>query len=113
MFALTLLFPIVAMGLDSSQDVEKHDVIAVYERIDFDNETLDENGDEIQFVLVKKSLKEGQYKIEIGNRINSNIYEVRGTNIYLKFRFPPFLYTFDEGVLDWPRYGYGTFYEID
>ena len=92
---------------------EEHDVVAVYEKIDLDYGTLDDEGEDISFVLVKTNIEKGEYKIEIGYKINSYVYNVRGTDLYIKFRFNPYLYRYDEGVLVWSGYGSGTFYELD
>lgn len=90
---------------------EEHDVVAVYEKVDLDYGTLDEEGEEISFVLIKTSLKSGRYSIEIGDKINSYLYNVKGSNLYLKFRYSPYLYRYDEGVLEW-SYNSGTFYKF-
>lgn len=94
----------------SSESMEEHDVIAIYKKIDLDYGTLDEDGEDISFIFVKTSLRNGIYEIEIGDKITSTLYEIRSTNLYLKFRFSPFLYKFDEGILEW-SYNSGTFYE--
>ena len=37
--------------------------------------------------------------------------KIKGTNLYMEFRYSPFFSMFDEGVLEWPFYGNGTFFE--
>lgn len=106
----SLLICLLSFHINSVEAQEEHDVVAVYEKIDLDYGTLDENGEEISFILVKTNLKNGMYSIEIGDKINSTIYGVRGSDLYLEFRYSPYLYRFDEGVLEW-SYGSGTFYE--
>lgn len=113
----TILISIVLLGLSSFTTKSfkmqnEHDVVAVYEKVELDYGTLDESGEEISFIFVKTSLKSGTYDIEIGEKINSTFYGVRGSNLYLKFRYSPYLYRFDEGVLEW-SYNSGTFYEKD
>ena len=71
----------------------------------------DEDGDEVKFVFVPTDLDEGTYNVEIGERVHSRMYQIKGTNLYMEFRYSPFLSTFDEGVLEWPFYGNGTFFE--
>lgn len=107
-----VLMILSSFTIASDRVQEEHDVVGVYEKVDLDYGTLDDEGEEISFVLVKTNLKNGMYSIEIGDKVNSTIYGVRGSNLYLKFRYSPYLYKFDEGVLNW-SYGSGTFYEKD
>jgi len=93
----------------SYEDWEDHDVIRFYEKIDLEYNTLDEDGEEIDAIYVPTKIEDGTYKVEV-YKVSSKLYQIRGTNIYMYFRFSPFLYNFDEGVLE-VSYGSGTFYE--
>ncbi len=90
---------------------EEHEVVAVYEKMDLPDGSLDEDGDEVEFVFVPTDLDEGTYNVEIGERVHSRMYQIKGTNLYMEFRYSPFFSMFDEGVLEWPFYGNGTFFE--
>lgn len=50
------------------------------------------------------------YEIEIEYKLESKFYKVKGSNVFLEFRFEPFLSRWDEGVLDCSG-GNGTFYK--
>lgn len=104
-----LLIPICFFG-QSYTDWDEHDIVQIYEKIELEDETLNEDGEEIEFILSKTKLKQGDYEIEIGDKINSNIYQINGADLYLKFRFNPFLFKWDEGILEWNGYS-GIFYE--
>lgn len=40
------------------------------------------------------------YEVIIEYKLESKFYKVRGSNVFLEFRFEPYLYRWDEGVLD-------------
>lgn len=50
------------------------------------------------------------YEIEIEKKVASKFYKVKGSNVYLEFRYEPYLYKYDEGVLDCANSS-GTFYK--
>ncbi len=110
---IVLLFVSVLFSSFTLKTQDGHDVIAIYEKIDLDYGTLDDDGEPISFVLVKTQIDKGEYKVEIGDKLNSYVYNLRGTDFYIKFRYSPYLYTFDEGILVWSGYGSGTFYKVD
>ena len=45
-----LLICLLSFHINSVEAQEEHDVVAVYEKIDLDYGTLDENGEEISFL---------------------------------------------------------------
>lgn len=47
----------------------------------------------------------GNYNVTLGKRVNSKLYNIRGSDIYIHFRWLPDVSSGDEGVLDWS----GTF----
>lgn len=91
---------------------ETHDVVNIYEKKELERGTLNEEGEEIEFVLVPTKLEAGKYDVEICDNVSPTVYNIRGTDLYVEFRFNPFLFRFDEGLLDW-GYGHGTFYETE
>ena len=56
------------------------------------------------------SLGYDTYEVEIEEKIESKFYKVKGSNVFLEFRFEPYLYRWDEGVLDCSG-NHGTFYK--
>lgn len=82
---------VLFVGLTSfSQNLDELDSYTVdefYQKIEFDDETLDEDGDEIDFVFVKTSpkLDAGKYEIELTDG-PGDLYEIKGTELFVKFR---------------------------
>lgn len=58
----------------------------------------------------KVKVSEGLYKIEVKEKVDSKFWGVAHTKLYIKFSFNPFLFKFDEGVLEWDGYN-GNFYK--
>ena len=83
-----------------SQDYEEHDVEEFYKKIELESGTLDEDGDEIDFIFVETELDQGQYEIEITDG-PGDLYEIKGTDYFIKFKF---YYGYagygEEGILD-------------
>ena len=92
----------------SYEDWDDHDVIRFYEKISLDANTLDEDGEEIEELYVTTKVEEGLYEVEV-RKISSKLYQIIGTNIFMYFRFSPYLYTYDEGVLE-VSYNSGIYY---
>jgi hypothetical protein len=93
----------------SYEDWDDHDVIRFYNKVDLDSYSLDEDGDDIDEVYVPTKVDNGLYDVEV-YKVSSKLYQVRGTNIYMYFRYSPYMYNYDEGVLE-VSYNSGTFYE--
>jgi len=69
-----------------SQDYEEHEIEEFYKKIEVDSGTLDEDGDEIDFIFVETELDQEKYEIEITDG-PGDLYEIKGTNYYIEFRF--------------------------
>jgi hypothetical protein len=65
-------------------DLDSYTVDEFYKKVELDNGTLDEDGDEIEYVYVKTELDKGDYKIDLTDG-DGDLYEVKDTNIYIKF----------------------------
>ena len=100
---------------DSYTDWDDHDVVGLYIEIsksDAQKYGFDEmfgEGSNARF-FEKARIDSGLYEIEVYDKVDSRFWGIRGTKIFIKFRYNPFLYNYDEGVLDWDGYS-GTFYE--
>ena len=57
-------------------------------------------------------MDDGVYEVEVGDNPSSSLWQIKGSNIYMKFRYIPYLYRWDEGILE-VSYGSGVFYEKD
>jgi hypothetical protein len=95
---------------------ESHDVIRFYEKkeITMDYNSLDKDGNDISdrtiIYFVPTKLKDGVYEVEVYEKVSSKLWQIKGTNIYMYFRYTPYLYKFDEGILE-VSYSSGTFYK--
>lgn len=66
------------------EDLDNYTVDEFYKKVELDYGTLDEDGDEIEYVYVKTKVDAGDYKIELTDG-DGDLYEVKGTNLYIKF----------------------------
>lgn len=107
--AIVILLLLASMpGLPAS--AEKYEVEKLYKKVELDDGTLDEDGNEISFIFVETDLRDGEYKVEIGERVNSELYHIDGTDLYIAFRYHTYLSRFDEGILEWNGWRGGTLY---
>lgn len=109
LISITLLvIPIVSLGQNYTE-WDDHDVKRFYKKIDLDSYALDDEGEEIDEVYVPTKLEDGTYEVEV-YKISSKFYRIQGTGIYMLFRYSPYLFSYDEGILE-VSYNSGTFYE--
>ena len=94
---------------------EKHDIKAFYVEIselDAKRSGFDETFDNRYFV--KTRLEEGLYEVEVGDNLDSKFYGIRFTKFFMLFRYSPYLYKFDEGIIKVTNgYDAGEFIEKD
>ncbi|MEE0974985.1 MAG: hypothetical protein UH853_04645 [Muribaculaceae bacterium] len=97
---LFLLLFIASFALYSHAD--EYSVEAIYEKVDVKRGTIavDNYGTprEVDYLLVKTSLKSGKYQIEL-TRKDSNLYHVCGTDYYIKTRYCYEYATYDDAIL--------------
>lgn len=87
---------------------DDHDVKGIY--IEIKNESdadLEEDG---RYFEKYRRLYRGVYEVEVSEKVSSKLWKIKGTDYFLLFRYNPYLYKFDEGVLEWDGYD-GTFYK--
>ena len=106
--SVLFFFPLISFS-QSYEDWDEHDVIRFYKKIELDSYSLDEDGEEIDEIYVPTKVDDGLYEVEV-YKVSSKLYQIRETNIYMLFRYSPYLYNYDEGVLE-VSYNSGTFYE--
>lgn len=82
-------------GCESIEEAEEYDYSAIEE-------------DDRYFV--PKTISSGTYEVEVIEKVNSRMWRLNHTNIFLKFKFNPFLYKWDKGIID-TYGGKGTFYK--
>lgn len=103
------VLPLPGYSQTSYEDWEDHDVIKFYGKIDLEYNTLSEEGEDISIIYVPSKIDDGTYEVEV-YKVSNKLYQIRGTNIYMLFRYSPYLYNYDEGVLS-VSYNSGTFYK--
>lgn len=84
---LTLLIFIIVSNLSFGQNLEDLDSYTIdefYKKVELDYGTLDEDGDEIEYIYVKTKVDKGDYKIELTDG-DGDLYEIKDTNLYVKF----------------------------
>lgn len=86
--------------------VELQGCESLEEARNYDSSAIEEN----ERFFVPKSIPSGIYEVEIGDKINNKMWKINFTNIFLKFNFNPWLWKWDEGIID-TFGGRGTFYK--
>lgn len=75
------LFTYLSFG-QNLEDLDSYTVDEFYKKVELDRGTLDEDGNEIEYIYVKSELDNGDYKIDL---TDGDLYEVKDTNIFIKF----------------------------
>ena len=88
-------------------DVEDDDLADYIAREKYEGEYIREGWD----YYAKISYTWGGYEVTLGERVASNLYKIRGSDIYIHFKLGlPDVSSGDEGVLDWSG-TFSTFYK--
>ena len=88
--------------------MDNHDVKGVYIEVeDEDDADIEENG---RYFQKYRSLSSDIYEVEVSEKVSSKLWKIKGTKFFMFFRYNPYLYKYDEGILDWGGYD-GTFYK--
>lgn len=56
-----------------------------YRKVELQDGTLDQEGDEIEYVFITTSVKQGRYEVELTDG-PGDLYEIKGTDYYVTFR---------------------------
>ena len=92
------------------EDWEEYDIDDFYKKVDLEYGTLDEDGDEIDYVFVTTEMEKGLYEVEISDEVG-DLYLIENTDYYIEFDTYYGYASYDEGVLEVNSYGGGTFYK--
>jgi len=65
--------------------LEEESIDEIYSKIELESGTLDSEGNSLDFLFKKTSLKQGRYEIELTDG-PGDLYEVKNSKIFLKFR---------------------------
>lgn len=93
-----LLCVFLLTGINAFADT--HDVKAFY--VEVSKAEAEKYNDYLEFddrYFVKTKMRNGVYEIEIGDKIDSKFYQIRHSDYFMLFRYSPYLYRFDEGIL--------------
>ena len=105
---ILLTIPILSQ---SYYNWENYTVDKFYEKVDLDYGTLDQNGDQIDYIYIEKEVDAGIYEIEITDA-DGDLYEIKGTNLFIKFlTYYGYAGYGEEGILEVNQNGYATFYK--
>ena len=112
-----LLVPLTILKAENSeyQDWENEEVVGIYKEIsvydamDYGYSEEFEDGNETRY-FTKVRLDEGLYEVEVKEKVSSRFWSINYTKYFMKFRYNPYLYKYDEGILDWNGYD-GIFYK--
>ena len=107
-FAFLVFLPFIGFG-QYYKSWDNHEVVRFYEKIDLDSYTIDNEGEEIEEIYIPTKIKDDIYEVEV-YKLSSKLYKIQGTNIYMYFRYPPYMYSYDNGIVV-VSYNSGTFYK--
>jgi len=82
-FLIVITISTISFG-QNLDDLDSYTVDEFYKKVELDYGTLDEDGDEIEYIYVKTEVDKGDYKIDLTDG-DGDLYEVKDTNIYIKF----------------------------
>ena len=112
LFLLSFSFVFIkADEYSNYREWEHEDVVAAYEEVSKEYAKgygFDEVYEDRYFIKV--NLEEGIYKVEVRDKVDSKFWGIAYSKFFIKFRYNPYLYNFDEGVLEW-SWGSGVFYK--
>lgn len=78
-----LIAPNISLG-QNLEDLDNYTVDEFYKRVELDRGSLDEDGDEIDYIYVKTKVDYGDYKIELTDS-DGDLYEIKDINIFVRF----------------------------
>lgn len=105
---------------ENYEDWETEDIEGFYVKLDdcesdeqaeyisdqyYSGDYIEDGGD----YYARTSVSSGVYEVELGERVNSKMFKIQGSNCYIRFKWSTSLWRWDEGVMDvWNSKG--TFY---
>ena len=87
-FFLIFIFLISTITTAQSLDnLDDYDVDAFYKKKELDDDTLDEDGNEIEFIFVKTEtdLTNGKYEVKLADG-PGDLYEIKNTEFFVKLK---------------------------
>lgn len=118
MKAIHVIFFLLIFGssaiAQSYLEWDDYTVDEFYEKTDVPAGTLDQEGDDIDYIFVETDLDEGTYEIEITDG-PGDLYEIKGTSYFIRFQgYYGYAGYGEEGILVVGKSYYSsTFYKED
>lgn len=81
---LIILAPLFSLQGQSLEDLDDYSVEKFYKKLELDYGTLDDDGEEIDFVFIETELDRGKYQIELSDG-PGDLYHIKDTDIYITF----------------------------
>ncbi len=104
-----LWFPLQLLAQEPEyKEWESSEVKGLYIEVENEDDAdIEEDG---RYFQKYRRLSNDVYEIEISEKVSSKLWKIKGSKIFILFRYNPYLYRYDEGILDWDGYD-GTFYK--
>jgi hypothetical protein len=80
-----LVASILMLPCPNPAPITEYNVDEFYKKVDLESGTLDDNGNDIEFIFVVTSLPQGRYEVKISSQ-EGDLYEINGTELFIKFR---------------------------
>lgn len=107
---IIFLFLLIVPGIIEAQDFEEHEIDQFYKKVELEDGILNEEGEEIDFILTKEAMEDGKYEVEITDG-PGDLYQVKDTKYFVKFEgYYGYAGYGDKGILVVESYS-GSFYE--
>lgn len=108
-FLAVILVLFTSFKIDKTETLEEHSIDQVYSKVELDSGTLNEDGEDIDFIFVEDEIKAGRYEVSIADG-PGDLYEINGTDYFIKFiGYYGYAGYGEEGLLIINSYGTGKF----
>jgi len=81
-----IIFPLASIFSygQNLDDLDNYRVDEFYRKVELDYGTLDDEGNEIDYIYVKTEVDQGDYRIELTDA-DGDLYEIKNTDLFVKF----------------------------
>lgn len=107
-----LLSTVVCSFSQAYKEWDSYTGEGLFKKLELPYGSLDQNGNQIYSggVYTPTTIKQGVYEVELKKESSNDLFLIKGTEIYIKFRSSK-PYSSSEGILDVGAYGRCEFYE--
>ncbi|TDS14949.1 hypothetical protein [Sphingobacterium paludis] len=104
-----VLMLFTSFKIDKNKLLEEYSIDQIYSKVELDSGTLNEDGEEIDFIFTEDQIKAGRYEVSITDG-PGDLYEIKGTDYFIKFiGYYGYAGHGEEGLLIINSYGTGKF----